>query len=173
MAPFCPRCGAPVGDDNLRCDGCGAELDPCRTIPPPGPVGRATARDAQAARAVRRRDTEPAASEDSPSARPARPEKRSKPTPPPLPQGSGVPLARPDRFDTFPAPARVEIPGGSEFQIPSPRGNLQRMRSENRDFRLRHLMVRQTHLPHALPHRVLSRSKIEAAAVHIHVRPPR
>ena len=77
MAPSCPRCRAPVGDDDLRCAGCGAELDPHRTALPAGSVGRATARDAQPARAIRKRTPEPAASEDSPPDRPARPRRRA------------------------------------------------------------------------------------------------
>jgi hypothetical protein len=103
MAPFCLRCGAPVGDDDMRCTGCGADLDPCGTVPPPGPVGRASAKDAQPARAVRKRRLEPAASEDSRPARPARPGKRSKPkpTPPPQPAYPQPRLVRP----AYPVPS--------------------------------------------------------------------
>lgn len=104
MAPFCPRCGSPVGDDDLRCDGCGTELDPCRTVPPPGPIGRATARDAQPARAVRKRGPEPGASEDSPAARPARPGRRSNPKPMP-PSKPAYPQPRQPRPEQ-PGPAQ-------------------------------------------------------------------
>jgi pSer/pThr/pTyr-binding forkhead associated (FHA) protein len=115
MAPFCLRCGAPVGDDDMRCTGCGADLDPCGTVPPPGPVGRASAKDAQPARAVRKRRLEPAASEDSLPARPARPGKRSKPkpTPPPqpaYPQPRQVRPAYPVPSPSLPPPVRPNEP---------------------------------------------------------------
>jgi pSer/pThr/pTyr-binding forkhead associated (FHA) protein len=50
MAPYCPHCGAPVGDDDVRCSDCGTELDPHRTIPPPGPIGQASVKPAKPAR---------------------------------------------------------------------------------------------------------------------------
>lgn len=121
MAQICPRCDATVGDDLTRCSSCGADLDPCRTIPPARPRQIAPAKAPSTARKatpVERSDY----SDDRESAPPAaptpRPVKKVKPRPvAPQPTAQAPSAAAPAPQAAPPGPKLAYTPSTSTGEM--------------------------------------------------------
>ncbi|WP_406695974.1 FHA domain-containing protein [Singulisphaera sp. Ch08] len=143
MAQICPRCDATVGDDLTRCPSCGADLDPCRTIPPARPRQITPAKAPATARKVSPVERAEHSEEREPATPPPpRPIKKVKPrpvapqpsaqapsapTPAPQPAKPGPQLAYTPSTSTgemaYAAPAYAP-PGGAAPAPPEARGGL-------------------------------------------------
>ena len=106
MAQVCLRCNAAVSDEIVRCPECGADLDPCRTIPPPGPRPRVSSKTPSQSRRPDLAEP-PSTGEhlDAPAKPKARPSSRRRPKPD-APSESRTPardrLRLPRRFHRLP-----------------------------------------------------------------------
>jgi|GEM_PF-1367820 len=108
MAQVCPRCNSTVGDDLTRCSSCGADLDPCRTIPPARPKQIAPAKSASPVRKVSAGEPseygDDREAETPPSPKPLKKVKARPPAAqPPRPSSGSPPVSRASKPSAAPA----------------------------------------------------------------------
>jgi hypothetical protein len=118
MAQVCPHCSAAVADESMQCSACGANLDPCRTIPPAGPKPRAATGSAGPDRSPvpQSRPSRPESPSPvaplKPKARRAKPSQPSPSEPPPAAPAPATPPIAPG----YPAPPPIpQIPPGHYY----------------------------------------------------------